>query len=503
MKATDDLHRLLHSLSQAEKRYVKVFASKHLIGDQSNALLLFDAILSLKEYDEDELKRQLKGQSVARYLSSEKTNLYRFVLKSMRMFHAEKSVDRQLKELMTDVRFLFDKRLYDLSIKELDKAKKLAIEFERHLVLLEILFLERIIIFETETKDVKPRVEQIHRDIGQTLEQIRRFSDLAHFSDLVFVASRSRFHVRDGQILSKLHDLSKEKLFSSPPPDDNFSLYYQYLFVRGMYHLNAGEYDQAYWFYQKQVEHWDSYPAFINEERQRYKKSLTNYLNCCLGLGRFEEFPHILGRIRAVPCASIDEEAEEFQSVYYMELIYCMNINRFELAEALLPEIQKGLKKYEGKVSKARELAFYHNIAVMLFLQHKHKEALAWVKRILNDGKSDSRQDIQHFARLFQLVLDYEIGSTVLFEHELRTTQRYLRQNNSYFDFEAVVMQYLRRLADADKSEKKELFNTFLDKLNVIKTDPTHRKTLGIEELVCWADSHVRGVPMTELLKGA
>ena len=59
MKATDDLHRLLHSLTQNEKRYVKVFASKQSSGDNSNAMLLFDAILEQKEYDEQKLKDKL------------------------------------------------------------------------------------------------------------------------------------------------------------------------------------------------------------------------------------------------------------------------------------------------------------------------------------------------------------------------------------------------------------------------------------------------------------
>jgi len=503
MKATDDLHRLLHSLSQAEKRYVKIFASRHAGDKQSNAMLLFDAVLKQEAFDEERLKKQLQGTPIAKHLASEKTGLYKLVLKSMRMFHAEKSVDRQLKELMTDVRFLFEKRLYDLSIKELEKTKKLAYQYERYLVLLEVLFLERDIDIAKQTKDLQSHAEAIHTEIRDILFHLDKYSKLSRLGDQVFIASRSRYHVSDEQLLAPLKKLTQDPLFSTPPQADNFSLYYQYLFIRGMYHLNTGEYEQAYLYYRRQAEHWESFPDFIQEESQRYKKSLTNYLNCCLGLGRFEEFPGILEKIRSVPCRSEDEEAEEFQNAYYMELIYCMNVNNFEKAEEMLPEIERGLSKYKEKVSTARRLAFCHNIAVMLFLQHKSKEALSWVKRIVNEAKSSSRQDIQHFARLFQLVLHYELGRTTLFEHELRSTQRYLKQNNGYFAFEATVLQLLRRLPDADNSEKRALFLEFIERLNALKSDPLHKKTLGAEELACWADSHVRKLPMTELLKGA
>lgn len=35
-KASDSLHRLIKSLTKPEKRYFKVFSSRHVIGDQNN-----------------------------------------------------------------------------------------------------------------------------------------------------------------------------------------------------------------------------------------------------------------------------------------------------------------------------------------------------------------------------------------------------------------------------------------------------------------------------------
>lgn len=502
-KATDDLHRLLHSLTQAEKRYIKVAASKQLSDQESNTMLLFDAILAQKEYDELDLKQQLRNSSISRHLSSEKNYLYRFVMKTMRMFHSERSVDKQLKELMIDVRFLYDRGLYELSWKELEKAKKLAYDFEMYLVLLEILFIERLLIVVGPNKDMKARVDGLHKEREEVLKKLLSYIDLMYLSDIILVTSRSNYHLRDEKILAELKLISESDLFTHPPKEDSFEINFQYLFSRGLFHMNMGDFEKAYEFYKKQVEHWENHPRFISDNGQRFKKSLYNYLNCCLGLGRFEEFPLILGRIRSLPCITTDEEAEEFQGVYYMELIYWVNLGQLDKAESLLPDIERGLKKYKGKVSKARELAFCHNIAVMLFMKEDFKQALTWVNKIINDVKSDSRLDIQYFAPIFRMILHYEMDKTDLLDYDIRKVPRYLKQNNSYFPFEEAVIRYLNKLLRDGRAERRETFCRFSEELEQIKKDPSQRKSLGIEEVNIWVQSRIRRIPMVDFLRGA
>jgi len=44
MKPSTELFDLIRSLSQSEKRYFKVYASKHVIGKENNYVRLFEAI---------------------------------------------------------------------------------------------------------------------------------------------------------------------------------------------------------------------------------------------------------------------------------------------------------------------------------------------------------------------------------------------------------------------------------------------------------------------------
>ena len=59
---SDPLHQLIHSLSKGEKRSFKIYASRHVLGDENNYVKLFDAIEKQKEYDEEALLKKFKNE---------------------------------------------------------------------------------------------------------------------------------------------------------------------------------------------------------------------------------------------------------------------------------------------------------------------------------------------------------------------------------------------------------------------------------------------------------
>lgn len=56
-------------MSKPEKRYFKVFSSRHVIGDQNNYQILFDAIDKLAEYDESKLMKKFENEAFINHFS--------------------------------------------------------------------------------------------------------------------------------------------------------------------------------------------------------------------------------------------------------------------------------------------------------------------------------------------------------------------------------------------------------------------------------------------------
>lgn len=502
MKATDDLYQLIHSLTQAEKRYVKVFASKHLVGTNNNYLRLFDALLQMDEYDEEQIKSRFKGKSFIKHLSSEKNYLHRFILKSMRSFHAESSVNTQLKELLLDARYLFEKRLYPQSWKVLEKSRRLAIMHDKPLALFEILFMERDIIIEHQSRDIREHVNSINAETSRMLQRFLDHTTLYQLKDDLFILGRTRYTLREDDPEREARQIIDHPLLQHEPRE-GFESKYLYLFSHALYHITGRNYKEADHFYTSLIALWESHPEKIKDESHRYKKTLSNYLSNCQALGKLNEFPRMLDKIRSIPCRTADEEAEEFQNVYYMELLYLMNTNNLDKAAGLVPEIEKGLKHYRSKINKARELAFYHNIAVLYFVIGEHRKALDWVNRIINDERSETRQDIQDFSRLFQLVLHYELNNVDLLEYSLRSVHRYYKQKESAYRFELLMLQYLKNLIRADTEKKMHLYGCLRDELQQLCADPRYKKAQGFDEIQYWVKSKVLNRPMVALLADA
>ena len=82
--AKKHLFELIQSLSMSEKRFFKVFSSRHVIGNENDYVKLFDLIQAMDIYDENLV---VKAKFV-KNSSAEKNYLYRLILKSLNAYNA-------------------------------------------------------------------------------------------------------------------------------------------------------------------------------------------------------------------------------------------------------------------------------------------------------------------------------------------------------------------------------------------------------------------------------
>src|SRR3990172_9944564 len=116
-KASDQLHKLIHSLSKSEKRHFKLFSSRHTSAEDNKYVRLFDLIEEQKEFDEELLYKKLKEDPILNNFSIAKNRLYESVLRSLDVFHAQSSIDAQLKRDLHCAEILYKKTLYDQAAK--------------------------------------------------------------------------------------------------------------------------------------------------------------------------------------------------------------------------------------------------------------------------------------------------------------------------------------------------------------------------------------------------
>lgn len=484
------LQFLLAAMSPAEKRYVRQFALRNLDGDPHHYLDILDRLLSDKKAKTAEQK---PAAAAANYL-------YRLLLKSLRSYHEEGSVDIRLRELLINAELLLSKRLYEESEDELTRAEKLARRHERYSLLLEILLLRANTVIERQSRQLIPRLVELAEESNRTVDQLSELVFFRNTENRAFALLRSRYYLRSDESQSELLRLVDQDRFAEPAGFSARQLFYN---VKAIHAICSGRFADAAQAYEIMMQAWEAVPERMREDTIGYKKLLANYLTVCHSLGEFEKMPEVLRKIQVIPCRNAEEEAEQFQNTGYYELLYRINTDRFDDFGTFVDQLRKGLNRYATKINEARLLLYYYNIAIAWLVLGEWKECDNWLLKIAGHGKSDHRKDIQRASRLLRLVTYYETGKTELLEYELINVERYLRHHKAWFAYEAAVVKFVTKLLAASKTEERDLFARFREQLQKASEGKDSASLPGVTEILLWAEARFSGRTIRELLTAA
>ena len=156
----DPLYLLIKSLSKSEKRNFKLFVNRLQSNEDSKFILLFDILDKQNDYNEEKIFQKAIDISKSQ-LSNLKAHLYKQILQSLRLNASNQDLDVFLREQIDYAKLLYNKGLYNQSLKMLDKAKTTAFEFEKNALLLEIYEFEKHIESQYITRSIDTTAEEI------------------------------------------------------------------------------------------------------------------------------------------------------------------------------------------------------------------------------------------------------------------------------------------------------------------------------------------------------
>lgn len=502
MTPSSDLHILIHSLTQAEKRYVKVFARRHAANPENNSLLLFEAIQTQTQYDEAALKQQFSYHQIGRQFASSKNRLFDLVLKAMRAFHDEKSIISQVRNLIKDAAFLRDRRLYPLANKRRNKAFRIAKKHQFHPEILEILAQEIREIKGRKLKDMAEQLTQCLQETDSVLQLMVTEHKLYSLNQKLFVTTRKEFTSRNPDLNARIMALQQEPIMQEVPPNPSHRSHAWFHENHGLLEQLLGNWDNSYQHKKKIVELWEANPHLIRQASYAYYISLANLLAGCHMSGRYAEMPGLIAKIKMAKPENEDDMGELFSNRAFYQLLYSFNTGDFEAALEGIDEIEEGLLKYDSKINKARKLSFWYNISLLNFLNERFRESLRWTNMIIHDERSEHRKDLQQSARILLLILHYELGNEDLLEYLFRSVHRflYLSKNNS--EFEQAVLNFLQKSTRTSPGKKREAsFADLHQTLKKIEANPQEGNAPGMTEVSLWLESKVSKRPLREVAR--
>lgn len=502
MSSQDYIHRLVHSLTQNEKRYMTLLASTFQKNEKPRYLVLMEALLKMDEYDEDVLKKRLRSPAIVKQLPIEKNNLYKFILKGLKLYHSQGRVDTAHADVIFHGRLLSEKGFYAQAIKLLESERVDAESFGKFAFLLESVRLQKWIHIDKAYGNPHVKLPELHSLEKKYLVAYTQHVEMSQVREQMhqllsgeYEGRSEKIVVRAQELISELDGVSGNDCLSFPALND---FHWSHIYFATI--VKNGSLAQVH--FNELLRAWRENEAWRLREVGEYKKLLSNYLSHCHENGLFAEFEEVIAEIKGLPVYTLEEESSLFKNLSLLELLYYINMRKWSQAEQMVPYIEKGIARFALHIRESRELAIYYNVFVMYFFQGKYNQSLGWLQRILNYKRTDFREDIQRAARLLQLVLLYELGNRSVLEDFIRATTLFLQRKGVYNLFEEKTLAHLKQLVKAStKSDEKEVFRLFFTELNNMIPDMVAGVPLGKNEIALWAKSRFLERSVKEVLE--
>lgn len=505
MKPSTELFDLIRSLTKSEKRFFKLHST--LQSGTKNYMRIFDAIDRQHVYDEDALRRQFEGENFVKHLPSEKNHLCKLVLKSLRAFHAEATVSGTLKIASKNIEILFAKALYEEASRTLQRAKRVAKENEKFYYWYELLNQEKQLLEEDYasgrfSRDLEDLVAE-EREVLAKLGNLAEYHVLYSRINFVF---RSGGHARTDEERAMVEAISEHPLIKGKNTALSHRAATICYYTQGFCQWAAGDTERSLEKFLRVKKILDDHPHLRADLPKRYVRALEYIIRCRVELGAFKEARDTIRLMRQSAIQDgfrgIDIAVQVFHASYLGELRMLDRMGEHMKAVALTTDILHGIEEHGARLHKEQLLEFWSGLAIAHFGAGQVNKALFWLNKVLNDPEPQLRQDLFIHARLFNLLVHLELGNHDLLEYILRSTKRFLNKKHRAYEVERLLMEEIRKMTrDKRGGAAREHAVALRDGLAKLVKDPNAATVLKYFDYLAWAESRVRGVPFSDVVR--
>ncbi|MCB9283211.1 MAG: hypothetical protein H6563_03985 [Lewinellaceae bacterium] len=499
---SDRLYRLIHSLTGSEKRYFKLFA-RDRDGSDNKYLRLFEAIEQQTEFDEEALKRAIYGSKPieSRKYSELKSYLFEWVLKSLQAYDEKTSVDYRLKSALLGVRALFRRSRYEDALYWLEKARKLARQYEHFTSLVEVVNWEKQIAYaRTDIAFLDAELTRLEREEHEYLKQLDNLATYRSIFLQLLTSLRKDASLRreeQTRFIEELLDHPQLQRIEQALSHQARIYFYRILSVAS---YARKDYPQFYELNRELILLMEERPDLLREDVSEYISALSNMALSCGYMHRIDELREVLKKFRQVRPNTPDDELKIHRQYYMNQFGLCIAQGDFEEGLIALKEHQEEVQRFSEELF--RKNTFYYQYFYIYFGVGDFEQALAYLNEWLALSGNIERRDLQSVARILNLIIHFEMGNSLLLESLVRSTQRFLKKEEHMFEYERAMLQFIKAAIRAvDKREEKKAFQLLQKQLESLYALPAERPMLDLFDIQAWVESKIRQLPFAEVVR--
>lgn len=507
-KSQDHVHRLIRSMSRAEKRYFKLHLTRNGQEQGSNQDVLFDAIADMERYDEAALLSRFRQETFTHHFAITKRRLYEAILRSLEAFHAESSVDARINKVLHQVEILHQRALYDDALKALQSARKLAHAHERHPGMLAVMEWEQRLIECRNYAETDAVMLDAQRERGEQLRRSQSELDvLWHIKSRLFKQIYGQGSVREAASLGRLQELLDHPLLRDGSALCTSRARFLHHHIRSAAAFAMGLAEECRSHLHANLSLLERHRAHFQDEPNLILGVMSNLAYVCVQCGRYTEAFALLKRFRTLPGQWNMPETEDldlklFATTTSLELSMHLRLGEVDKALELVPIVERGLRQHASRIGPVRRASLQYQAAYAQFASGHADKALRWMNDLLNSLRANDASEVACFARLLHLLILQELGKKELLPYAIRNTERFLKLHDRARRFEPRLLRLLKTLLRArTKDEREEALLSFRNDAVDLLDDPLERGVLEHLDPIAWAESKLSGRSLAEAMK--
>lgn len=504
--ASEQLFRLVKSLTKSEKRQFKLLSKRTLPEETKKFVSLFDAVDSMHEYDEYILRRKVP-QIPESQIPNMKAHLYDQILRSLRMTAGKKNALIQILLMLENAHLLYDKCLYQDALHLLDKVKAKTHQSNNITILPEILELEKSTLRQAMRENIEARSDQIIREarsVAKTIQTINGFSNLA--------LKLNSYYQRQGFIRNK-EDLVRTKRYlqkNTPSYDEtkmSFTELIQLYYALSGYNLFIQDFDQAYLISKKWLDLFDQSPEKKIHQPEMYIKALNVLLVCQNKLGLYEEFVLTHRQLIAIKRNKAILQTKNlnlnlFKTIYIHEINRHFMLGEFKSGTRIVSKFQNELNEIIHLLDQHTILIFYYKIACLYFGSNNFKGALKWLNLIVQESDTALREDLHAFSRILRLICYFELGDDQMVEMNIRATYRFLLRKKEFGKYESLILKFLREVQKTFTHKEVIIkFKSLKTQMLKLERDTYEKRAFNYFDIISYLESKIQNKAIEQIIK--
>lgn len=500
--ASPALFELVKSLTKSEKRYFKIYASRHTIGEKNNGIRIFDFIDKQDKFNEEELFDFFKGEAFLNQFPITKNRLYDQIISSLDAFHSSKSQLAQLYKMLHSIEILYEKGLYDHALRELKKAKKLAKKHNKLAILLQITNEEKKIIETQGSQNSKTDEHNKHDlEVTELVKQYKLHHDVWMLKNKLFIQLNKSGQARSQSDIEAFEEIYNTFKVLDKPKDLTFENQYLIYHFESAYAFAVLKHEKSLEVLKQNLQHFKDHKNKIKNYPNQYFSILTNIIHLESKKGNTKIIHNHLNELKAFPSQlksnlTVDLKIKLFSSINSIELKILNHEGNFQKATALAPIISEGITKYSEELTPFRKAYLAFNISIAFFGNEDFSESLKWINLILNDKELDQKDDIISFSHLLNLLIHFELKNTKLLPYAIKSTKRFLSKRKRTYKFETLFLKQLSKISNAQSQyEIEDLLLNVDEEIKALKEDPFESVAFDYFDFHVWLISKVKNKP--------